>query len=247
MTAATWIVLGGSSALARAFAQCAAREGNGIVLAGRDLDDLRRSAQDIALRHGVETAVVALDATRYETHDDVVARCLAGRPGEIGVFLAFGLMPDQAEMDKDPDLARAVVETNYVGALSLLSRFARSLEERRCGRIVVVGSVAGDRGRPKNYVYGSAKAGLHAYAQGLRARLHRSGVAVTTVKPGFLDTAMTFGLPGTALAASPADAAAAIWRAVCRRREVVYVPWFWRWIMAIIRLIPERIFKRLSM
>ncbi|HEX2114477.1 MAG TPA: SDR family NAD(P)-dependent oxidoreductase, partial [Alphaproteobacteria bacterium] len=107
-------------------------------------------------------------------------------------------------------------------------------------------SVAGDRGRIKNYVYGSAKAGLSAYLQGLRARLFRSGVTVTTVKPGFVDTAMTFGLPGMFLVASPESVARACLAAARRGREEVYVPFFWWGIMTIIRNIPERIFKRLS-
>jgi len=120
------------------------------------------------------------------------------------------------------------------------------LEAQRQGRVVALASVAGDRGRIKNYVYGSAKAGLATYLQGLRARLFRAGVSVTTVKPGFVDTAMTFGLPGMFLVADPADIARSCLKAAERGKDVIYAPFFWWAIMTIIRHIPERIFKRLG-
>jgi short-subunit dehydrogenase len=134
----------------------------------------------------------------------------------------------------------------YTGAASLLLHLAPVLEAQGEGRVVVIGSVAGDRGRLKNYVYGSAKAGLHAFAQGLRARLFRAGVQVTTVKPGFIDTAMTFGMRTGPLMASPEACARACLRLAASGREVAYYPPVWRLIMLIIKLIPEGVMKKMS-
>ncbi len=155
-------------------------------------------------------------------------------------------MPDQQAMDADFGLVLHTIGVNYVGAVSLLNRLAPHLEAQGGGRVVVLSSVAGDRGRLKNYVYGSAKAGLHAFAQGLRARLFRAGVQVTTVKPGFIDTAMTFGMKTGPLMASPEACARACLRQARRGREVAYYPPVWRLIMLIIKHIPEPLMKRMS-
>jgi decaprenylphospho-beta-D-erythro-pentofuranosid-2-ulose 2-reductase len=139
------------------------------------------------------------------------------------------------------------MNANLTEAAMILEQFAAHFEARGSGFIVGVASVAGDRGRQSNYIYGASKAGFAAYLQGLRARMTKSGVRVLTVKPGFVDTKMTFGLPGLFLVASPESVGRTIHRAVLRERDVIYVPWFWRWILLIIRLIPERVFKRLSL
>jgi len=242
----TWVVLGASSTIARAFARAAAAAGDAVVLAGRDTDDLEATAADLRLRHGAAVAVRDFDALDFAAHGDFVAAVAEGAPGPLGLFLAFGTMPSQAAINDDRALALATIDANLTGAVSVLQAFAPLLEARGAGHVVVLSSVAGDRGRPKNYVYGAAKAGLSAYLQGLRARLHRAGIGVVTVKPGFVDTAMTFGLPGLFLIAPPAAVAEAALAAARKGRDVIYTPFFWRWIMLIIRLIPERIFKRLD-
>lgn len=241
----TWLVLGASSAIARAFARAAAASGADIVLAGRDLDDLAASAADLGVRFGVRAECLAFDAEDFAGHA-AFAATLASGGAPLDIFLAFGAMPTQEQIDRDFALAERTVRANYLGAMSVLQAFAPILEARKSGRVVVLSSVAGDRGRLKNYVYGSAKAGLNAYLQGLRARLFRSGVTVTTVKPGFVDTAMTFGLPGMFLVADPADVARACLAAASKGKEEIYVPFFWWGIMTIIRNIPERLFKRLG-
>lgn len=246
MSDQTWLVLGGSSAIASAFAHEAAAAGHGILLAGRDAEDLKRSAADIALRHGVAAEALAFDAVDYDSHADFIARCRSKAPGTLNLLLAFALMPEQSDMEQDFALARQAIEATYLGAASILSAAAPLFEAQAAGRIVVIGSVAGDRGRLKNYIYGSAKAGLHAFVQGLRARLSRAGVSVTTIKPGFVDTAMTWGQPGLFLVASPEDCARTCLRHADAGAEVRYVPWFWWGIMTIIKAIPERVFKRLS-
>jgi decaprenylphospho-beta-D-erythro-pentofuranosid-2-ulose 2-reductase len=242
-----WVVIGASSAIAREFARQAAMQGAGILLAGRDMTDLEAGAADIAVRANVKVRVARFDLADSSEHDTLIdaARDLAAG-SEINVFLAAGTMPAQSDIDLDPGLAAATIVTNYTGAVLLLQRFAPILEAQKSGAVVALGSVAGDRGRLKNYVYGSAKAGLHAYLQGLRARLFRAGAHVVTVKPGFVDTAMTWGLPGLFLVASPKAIAAACLRAAAKKRDIVYAPFFWWGIMTIIQNIPERIFKKLN-
>lgn len=244
MSGETWLVLGGSSSLARAFAFAAARAGDDVILAGRDLDDLERTAGDIRIRTGRRAEALAFDALAWEGHA-AFARSCRERARHFNVFLAFADMPPQAQAERDVALAMQAVEATYVGAVSVLLHLAPLLEAQKGGRVVVLGSVAGDRGRFSNHIYGSAKAGLHAFAEGLRARLWRAGVTVTLVKPGFVDTALTWGHKGMFLVAAPEECAAACLRAAGKGREVVYYPWFWRWIMLLIRAVPARFFKKL--
>jgi short-subunit dehydrogenase len=142
--------------------------------------------------------------------------------------------------------AISVINANYCGAISILTLAANEMEAAKSGFIVVIGSVAGDRGRQGNYIYGSAKGGLALFAQGLRSKLAKSSVHVMTVKPGYVDTRMTWGKPGVFLNANPEKVAARIHRALKQRKDVIYVPWFWGLIMFVVRAIPERFFKRLS-
>lgn len=243
--AGTWLILGASSSIARAFAGEVARQGCDVLLAGRDLDDLERTAGDIRVRTGRRAEVIPFDALAFDEHEALVQRCKEVA-APCNVFLVFGFMPSQEALETDAALLRQTMEVNFVGAASVLGLLVPFLEAQGRGQVAILSSVAGDRGRLSNYVYGSAKAGLNAYVQGLRARLFRSGVTVTTVKAGFMDTAMTFGLPGMFLVAQPSAAARAILRASENGKEVIYFPWFWKWIMLIIRSIPERVFKRLS-
>jgi decaprenylphospho-beta-D-erythro-pentofuranosid-2-ulose 2-reductase len=239
-----WLVLGASSSVARAFARQAAEGGADLILAGRDIRDIDRIAADARIRGGGRVDVRAFDAIDRSGHDAFVAD-LPRRP--FNVFVAFGMLVPQADIDRDPALAQQVIAVNYLGAVSILSRLAPRLAEEGKGAIVVLSSVAGDRGRPSNYVYGSAKAALNAYLQGLRASYAAKGVAITTVKPGFMDTSMTYGMGGMFLVASPEDCARACLRYAANGRDVAYFPAFWWLIMAIIKAIPERIFKRLRL
>lgn len=241
----TWVILGASSSIGRAFARQAAAEGADVILAGRDTDDMQRIAADVALRSGQQAEVLYFDAQAMGQHEEFVEKCVR-RDGSIDVMLLFGAMPEQVATDEDFELARQTIEVNYVGAVSVLNRLAPYLEKQGEGRVVVLSSVAGDRGRIKNYLYGSAKGALNLYLQGLRARLFRSNVTVTTIKAGFLDTDMSYGMPGLFLVASPEACAKACLDLSAKGREVVYFPLFWWGIMTIIKSIPERIFKRLS-
>ena len=242
-----WVVVGASSSVSRAFAREAAAAGADVILAGRDRADLDATAADVRLRSGRSAAVLPFDAADFDGHEAFVEACWTQAAGRrLNLFYAVGAMPDQAEALRDFRVARRTVEVNFLSVVSLLTRLEPGLRAQRGGAVVVVGSVAGDRGRRKNFVYGSAKAGLHAYLQGLRSHLLEAGVRVVTVKPGFLDTAMTWGLPGLFLVAAPEAAARASLRAAGKGRDEIYYPGFWRLIMTIIRAIPEPLFKRLS-
>lgn len=248
MAAETWVILGGSSAVARAFAHDVAAGGANVVLAGRDTADLERTAGDIAVRYGTNAAVLAFDATAYDSHAAFADAAMAKqRDGStVNLFLAFARMPEQTAIEADPLGARECIDATFTGATSVLLHLLPHFERQRGGAIIVLGSVAGDRGRRRNYVYGAAKAGLHTFLQGFRQHLHKSGVLVVSVKPGFVDTAMTWGQPGLFLVAEPGAVSAAALKAVERKRQVIYVPGFWRLLMLIIRAIPEGLFKRLS-
>ena len=240
-----WLILGASSSIARAFAREVGRGGAALTLAGRDAADLDASAADAQLRGAASARALPCDAADATSRATFLAQ--AALPGTVlNVFLAIGSMPEQEAMDGDPTLLAAMIEANYSGPVALLQGLAGAFEAQRGGRVVIVGSVAGDRGRRKNYLYGSAKAGLARYAEGLRARLHPCGATVTLVKPGFVDTAMTWGLPGLFLVASPEDCARAILRAAERGVATLYVPFFWRFIMLIIQHIPAHVMKKLK-
>jgi short-subunit dehydrogenase len=241
----TWIILGATSSMARAFARKAAASGAAVLLAGRDLADLGVLAQDCRLRGARAAEALAFDARAPAGFAALIAR-MAREEGTLNAAVFVGSMPAQAEIDADPSLIDGTVTDSFAGPARFLQLLAPEMEARGGGTVVGVGSVAGDRGRIGNYVYGAAKAGFHTYLSGLRNRLTRAGGHVVTVKPGFVDTSMTWGLPGMFLVASPEAVAEDIWRAVGKRRNVIYTPFFWRFIMLIIRHVPEFIFKKMK-
>ena len=241
---ASVLILGGTSTIARAIAAELAARGFDLVLAGRDETELGIVATDLHLRHGVAARTRHVDALDMERHTTTLSACLV--PDLRGVVLAIGYLGDQRLAETDAAESRRIVDTNLTGAITALNVVAAHLASHGGGFVCALSSVAGERGRRSNYVYGAAKAGLTAYLSGLRSRYAADGVRVLTVKAGIVDTRMSAGAPGAALAASPAKVAQAIVRAIVAGRDVVYVPWFWRFIMLAIRMIPERIFKRLA-
>lgn len=230
--------------MARAFAQAVADQGASVILAGRDMDDLKRSATDLSVR-GVDAIAMKFDARDSGTFKPIIAKA-EGTEGVINAAVFVGSMPSQDDIDANPDLIEGVVKDSHTGPATFLSMLAPIIEARGAGTVVGVGSVAGDRGRIGNYVYGSAKAGFATYLSGLRNRLTRAGGHVVTVKPGFVDTAMTWGIEGMFLVASPQKVSQDILNAVEKQKNVIYTPFFWRYIMLIIRNIPEFIFKKMS-
>jgi len=241
----TWIILGATSAMARAFARKCAAQGAELLLLGRDMTELKRIAIDCTLRGAASAEAVAFDARKPAKFEAIVAQAVQ-LSGTLNAAVFVGSMPAQSEIDIDPSRIDDAIQDNFTGPARFLHVLAPHLEEREAGTIIGVGSVAGDRGRVGNYVYGAAKAGFHAYLSGLRNRLGRKGAHVITVKPGFVDTAMTWGVDGMFLVASPDDVANSLMKAVQKKRNVIYTPFFWRYIMLIIRNIPEFIFKKMS-
>lgn len=236
------LILGAGSDMARMTARAFAARGHPIQLAARNPERLTDDRDDLTTRYGVAVSLHTFDALATETHAAFVKQ-LPELPG-IAVC-AVGTMGDHAASIADPLKAAVVIRTNFEGPASVLAHLANAMAARGSGTIVGISSVAGERGRQSNYVYGSAKAGFTAFLSGLRHRLAPTGVHVVTVKPGFVATAMTEGLDlPERLTAQPEEVASAIVKAVERRRDTIYVRPVWRLIMTIIRNVPESIFKK---
>lgn len=245
MTKLPVLVLGARSDIGKAIAHRFAKAGHSVQLAARDVASLEADRADIALRYGVDVSVHAFDALDIASHEGFVAG-LAPLP-QIAVC-AVGLMGQQATSARDMAAAALVMRSNFEGPASILGFLANHFEARGHGTLVGISSVAGERGRATNYVYGSAKAGFTAYLSGLRNRLANRGVHVVSVLPGFVATRMTEGMDLPApLVAQPTEVAEAVYKAVLRRRNIIRVRPIWTLIMAIIRTIPEPIFKRLKL
>ena len=241
------LILGATSAIAQATARLLAADGDLLFLVARDAERLELVARDLEVRGGQRVERLVADLDDVARHEEIVAQAERALDGLDAVLVAQGLLGDEGRSQLSWAEAERVMRTNLLGPLSLLTVIARTFEARGAGTIVAISSVAGDRGRGSNYVYGAAKGGLSLYLQGLRNRLSRSGVRVVTVKPGFVDTPMTAHLDKNLLFASPATIGRGIRRAMRGRGDTVYLPWFWRPIMLAIRLVPEPIFKRLRL
>lgn len=242
------LILGATSGILRAVSHEFAARGHDLVLTGRDGVELKAMAADLEIRHGVRVRARHLDVLDFQTHEEAIEGCIAEAGGRLaGAVLGIGYLGDQGNAGRDISEARRILDTNLTACVSLMTPLANHFEQQGGGFLCALSSVAGDRGRQSNYVYGSAKAGLSAYLSGLRNRLHHAGVQVTTVLPGFVDTAMTYGKEGMFLVAPPERIARGIVRAVEKKRDVVYLPFFWRAIMLVIRSLPETVFKRLRL
>jgi decaprenylphospho-beta-D-erythro-pentofuranosid-2-ulose 2-reductase len=237
------LILGATSAIAIATAEEFAKRGDTLFLAGRNTTELSRIANDLIIRFNISVYTAQFDAEAYATHELFWQETLTQIKTIDGVLLAFGYLGEN-DRQSQPD-ALSIINRNLTGAISILTYCANYFSTEKKGFIVGISSVAGDRGRQKNFVYDTAKAGLSTYLQGLRNYLFPLGVNVITIKPGFVDTPMTYGMPGMFCVAKPAFVAKKIMMAIDRSRDIVYIPFFWRYIMLVIKLIPEKIFKRL--
>lgn len=242
---ASVLILGARSDIGLATAHAFAAAGHDIQLAARNAESLEPVRADLEIRHSIRASLHELDALAPETHDAF----LDSLPALPGVAVsAIGLLGDQVENARDMTAATRVIRSNFEGPANLLALLANRFEARGSGTLVGIGSVAGERGRATNYVYGAAKAGFAAFLSGLRNRLAAKGVHVVTVLPGFVATRMTEGMDlPKPLTARPEEVARAILTAAQKGRDIVYVRPVWRLIMAIIRNIPERIFKRMKL
>ena len=242
------LILGAKSAIAQAVARQLSESGWDLILAARQPDSLQPFAADVQLRSGQRADLFAFDALNTATHATLPEE-LHTQYGDFQLaVLVFGYLGDQEKALADTSEMERIISTNYSGAVVLLSHLANYLQtlDRPCG-IISITSVAGDRGRQSNYFYGAAKGALALFLQGLRNHLSSSQVHVLTVKPGFVDTPMTADLEGLFLVAPPQRVAHDILHAYAKKKDVLYTPWFWRYIMLVIRCIPERIFKKLKL
>ena len=241
------LVLGATSGIAEACIRLWANRGDALYLVARNADRLAVVAADATTRGAshIGSAVANLDDTN--AHAEVLAHAINSLGGLDVAFLALGVLGDQGDAEKNFAVADQILHTNFVAPVSLLTWLANYTAQRRAGTLAVLSSVAGERGRKSNYVYGSSKAGLTAFVDGLRNRIDRDGVKVMTIKPGPVKTSMTEHMKGNAKFADVEAVAASLVKAIDRGDDVFYVPGIWRVIMAVIRVIPERVFKKLNL
>jgi decaprenylphospho-beta-D-erythro-pentofuranosid-2-ulose 2-reductase len=240
------LIVGATSAIATEVARAYAARGASLMLTGRNPRRLAAVADDLKVRGAARVETAVLDVLATESHAAIVERAFV--PGRVdAAIIAHGTLPDQAGCQASAAETVRALEVNFTATVALLTLLANRFEAQRHGTIAVITSVAGDRGRQSNYVYGAAKGGLAVFLQGLRNRLHPAGVSVVTLKPGFVDTPMTADVPKNLLFSTARHAGRSIHRAIEGRRDVAYIPWFWRPIMALITSLPESIFKRLRL
>ncbi len=241
------LVLGATSGIAEACVRLWAARGDSLYLVARNADRLAAVAADARTRGAsqVDTTVANLDDTA--THPELLAHAINTLGGLDIAFFALGVLGDQQQAERSFGTASQILHTNFTAPVSLLTWLANYMAQRHAGTLAVLSSVAGERGRKSNYVYGSSKAGLTAFVDGLRNRIDREGVRVMTIKPGPVRTAMTENMKGSAKFADVEAVAATLVKVIDKGTDVVYVPGIWRVIMAVIRAIPERIFKKLNL
>ena len=239
------LLIGATSDIAKACAESYAKQGVNLILAGRNLEKLKLLCNDYQIRFDVKASPLELDVIDIDTHESIIDS-ITELPSTTLVFA--GYLGDQEVGQRDLKEAKYIMDANYTGIVTICNVIANRYETQKDGAIVVLSSVAGERGRQSNYLYGSAKAGLTAYLSGLRNRLSKSNVHVMTVLPGFMATKMTeeLNLPRP-LTAQPDEVAKSLMRAITKKKDVVYIKWIWKYIMLVIRNIPEGIFKKLSL
>lgn len=240
-------IIGATSAIAEATARIFAQRGNHLYLLARNQDRLSSLAEDLQIRGAASVAYRRFDVNDVDTHADAIDTAFTTLGTVDTALVAHGTLPDQKACETDPEAALAALHTNAISTVSFLTHLTNTLEKQKSGTLAVITSVAGERGRQSNYVYGAAKGMVSVFLQGLRNRLYRSGVQVLDIKPGLVDTPMTAGFRKGLLWAEPETIATGIVRALDTGKNVAYLPWFWKYIMLIITSIPESIFKRLRL
>jgi decaprenylphospho-beta-D-erythro-pentofuranosid-2-ulose 2-reductase len=241
----TVLILGAASDMAVAIAKKFASEGYQVQLAARNTNRLQPLVSDITVRYNQPATLHEFDAINFNSHQNFFNQL---QPTPDVTICVFGYLGENERARNSWAETEKIIHTNYTGAVSILNIVSNAYAARKSGTIVGISSVAGERGRQSNYIYGSAKAGFTAYLSGLRNRMHKENVHVVSVEPGFVYTQMTADLElPPLLTAKPEDVATAVYKAVKNKSNVIYVKWFWRWIMLVIRSIPESIFKKLKL
>lgn len=240
-------MIGATSAIAHETAKYFAQDGAELFLVARSAEKLKDIGNDLKVRGAKRIETFVLDVNDFDRHQEMIETAITSLNGLDMVLIAHGTLADQEKCQRSVAETLKEFTTNCTSVISLLTILADYFEQQRRGCIAVISSAAGDRGRQSNYVYGAAKGAVSIFLGGLRNRLSKSGVAVVTVKPGFVDTPMTATLKKGPLFASASVVGKGVYAAMKSRKEVVYLPWFWRYIMLIIKSIPEPVFKKLSL
>jgi short-subunit dehydrogenase len=243
-----YLVLGATSGIAEATCRIWAAQGANIFLVGRSAEKLNAIAGDLRVRGAAFVDYAVADLDSLEHHGDLLAHAITQLGGLDVAYLAFGILGDQPQAEQDAAHAEQILHTNFTAPVSMLTWLANFCSKQGHGVLAVLSSVAGDRGRKSNYVYGASKAGLTAFVDGLRNRLDREGIAVLTIKPGPVRTAMTAGMPKQEKMADPNKVAADIAKAIAANKGgIFYVPGIWWPIMTVIKAIPDSVFKKLNL
>lgn len=240
------LIIGAGSAIAAATARLYAEDRYRLYLTARNEEQLVLQKQDLLLRGAVDVDYALLDVNDFDQHDAIIDQAIEVLGSVDVVLICHGTLSDQKKCEEDFAVALQEINTNALSVISLITRLANRMISNGSGCIAVVTSVAGDRGRQSNYVYGSAKGMVSIFLQGLRGRLLSSNVQVVDIRPGFVDTPMTAALPKGPLWSSPDKIAQNIFNGIRRNRHTVYTPGYWRVIMFVVRSIPEIIFKHLK-
>ena len=236
------LIIGAKSDIAKSLAEVYAKNNYNLYLAGRNIDEIEEFSNTLKEKNNIEIKLKEFDIVKFNLHEEFY-KSLKERP--FGVILVAGFNPEQKEAELNWKISLRSINVNYVGPISILNIAANEMEKNQKGFIVGISSAAGDRGRQKNYIYGSSKGGLSTYLSGLRNRLFKKGIHVLTVKPGFVETKMTKGLNlPKKLTAQPSEVADDIFAAQKNKKDILYTSWIWRYIMIIIKSIPEFIFKK---
>ncbi|WP_419901244.1 SDR family oxidoreductase [Kiloniella sp.] len=238
------LIIGATSAIAEATARLFAKRGDRLFLLARDEEKLSVVARDLKVRGAEDVLTGAFDAVDMEAHGPMLDAAVKGLDGIDIVLVAHGTLPDQSACEASAEETLLAMNINTMSVISLLTHLGNIFENQGSGSIAVISSVAGDRGRLSNYVYGAAKGAVSIFLQGLRHRLHKAGVHVLTIKPGFVDTPMTAEFPKGPLWAQPDQIGRSIFTALEKKKLVIYAPGFWALIMLIIRLVPNWIFHK---
>ncbi len=241
------LIIGATSAIAEATARLFAQRRDRLYLVARNEERLTSMASDLKIRGAESVQFALLDVNNFKDHQPVLEAATEHLDGIDIVLIAHGTLPDQQACELSFELTQQELNINAISTISLLTYLANHLEAQGHGTLAVISSVAGDRGRQSNYVYGAAKGMISVFLQGLRNRLHKSGVHVLTIKPGFIDTPMTVDFKKGWLWAKPESISTGIVKAIDNKKNEVYLPWFWRQVMTLIKCIPEVIFKKLGL
>ena len=241
------LIVGATSAIADETAKLFAHEGADLFLVGRNAEKLGQVASDLEVRGASQVETLVLDANDLDRHQELFDQVIERLGGLDTVLIAHGTLSDQKQAEQDVKVALDELKTNFLSTVSLSTIIANYFEKQKRGTLAVISSVAGDRGRQSNYVYGAAKGGLNVFLAGLRNRLFKSRVTVLTIQPGFVATPMTAHLKQGPLFASAEKVGGDIYKAIQKGRDVLYTPFFWRYIMLIIKNVPEPVFKRLKL